>query len=110
MKFIVREGIPGSQIDSALPTEFRGRLPAAVVASQKPFTLIVFPGTTHGKVVRSSTLRKALTRVGETVRVVVAAKQFTLEASNELATRDAVVVSVKDLFWTDESLSNSRAK
>jgi len=93
-----RDAIPGM-----LPPDFRGMVPVFA----KPgvlYTVVLFPFNREiGGVATSSDVRRALAKVpGNTVPMAVG-QDFTVEATKQLESCDAIVLRIGEYGWTDDS-------
>lgn len=101
MKVTVTKNVEGWRVRDALPPELRQRVPSTL-AKEDRYTVILFPHARED-VVRSPEVLKALRKLALDERVVGVGGTFTAEARAALSERGAIIVSMGDYFWTDES-------
>ena len=102
MKPDVRKRVRGDRLDAVLPPQFSSRLRAGVRSPDVAYTVLLFPHS-PSDVVRSPPVVKALARLPAGTPIVAVAGNFTAEARRALSERGAVVLTLGDFHWTDES-------
>ncbi|MEA2602798.1 MAG: hypothetical protein QOF89_3790 [Acidobacteriota bacterium] len=101
MKYQIHRAVDRDHVAKLLPAPLRSLVPGSLLA-EEVYTLIVFRSTV--RVVHSSTVEHALKDVGpEAERVLAVAIGFTADALEILRVRNALILSLNDYHWTDES-------
>jgi hypothetical protein len=101
MKVNVITGVGGPAVRQALPTRFQQLLTTAPEAD-KIYTLLVFSGD---KVLVSAVVERALRqlKVEPDSQLLTFGYNFTVEANALLKAQGALIYSLRDYHWTDES-------
>jgi hypothetical protein len=101
MKYQIHRAVGRDQVAKLLPASLRPSLPSSLLA-EEVYTLLVFRSTV--RVVHSSTVEHALKDVDPAAeRILAAATGFTANALEILRSRNALILSLDDFHWTDES-------
>jgi hypothetical protein len=110
LKPSIFELVSAPDVRTKVPQEFRCLVDLNRLGSGL-YTVLAFPGMRGNStsIVDSKVLSKALSAVVHSSEVIVAiAHDFTREARDELALRNAICFSKSDFGWTDQSWRNIR--
>jgi hypothetical protein len=101
MKHQIYRAVGRDQVARLLPASLRPPLPGSLLA-EEVYTVLIFRSTV--RVVHSSTVEYALKDVGsEAERILAVATGFTADAREILRVRNALILTLNDYYWTDES-------
>jgi hypothetical protein len=107
-KFSILGSLEGDNIADAVPPAYRTLVRSLVVAGT-PYTVILFPhNRTHSGVSTSALVRRALSRIDATGKVLAVGGDFTREATAILEEQGAIVARIADFGWTDEDYIGMR--
>jgi hypothetical protein len=114
MKYQIHHAVGRDEVGKLLPASLRPSVPSSLL-TEEVYTLLVFRSTV--RVVHSSTVEHALKNAGpEPERILAVATGFTADAFEILRARNALILTLNDFYWTDEShdaikvLSGARVK
>lgn len=111
MRAQICEEVDWDAIVNALPARFKSRS-RDIPRNRESYTLLAFPVDEKTGVVMSREIVHALSKLrsGSPAQIVCLAYNYTCEAELALSERSAIILRVRDFFWTDASLRAIRDK
>jgi hypothetical protein len=109
MKTLIIANVKGDKIKDMVPTPYKEIAEMAEATIEGVITLLIFPHD-RKNVIKENLARKAIEKIENSTssKIVAVGGCFTQEAIKLLQECDAIILSLSDFEWTDQSYTDIR--